>query len=633
MTSSNKLLTAIRRSFLGLSLAAATCAALLAASDARGDEAPAKTHTEKPVVAITIPSINHTYDDFKLLFGMVRDEKGYQTFTDTLNEFVIGIDPEGPCEVRTYMTAEGMATVYSAPVKDEAAFHKFVKNLWDLDVKTAPPPTPQLQRQIPRSVQEKLHSLKPKLNERLLFGLVNGALLYEKGYVHLSSSLEGVRLAQGEKLTPGEKGSSLNLRIQGDVEPARRHAAFEKSKQDILSRPKREKFDNDADFQLAQAVIDYQLAKIELLVADSAEVQAAYTVARDKKNSHFEAQVTPASGTQLAKDFANLGRRPDRFAGVTRQNAVVTAAVNVPVDVALGKLLKVVAEKAHASTVARIDSSKELDANQVQIDKDLANLVLAITSDVAGMDTFNGFLRAWSDSEGNLTTVGATRVSQIDRIRESLQKFRHRERIQHSIAGAETLKVSNEHWKKDAPELFGTEGSIYIATSDQAVWFALGPQALERLDEAIQATGHEKGSSTGGGKASARPAVEVQADMRPLTQVWDAIWSRRAPRHEVKPVAYTKPKVDSKTATKSEPKSEKADGAKGERKTAVTASAIADLELHKIAADSFKEKDGRFELSLVKEGDKARVAITCDEGILRFAGKVLSEFTKQNLAD
>jgi hypothetical protein len=602
--------------------------AMTAASRAQSDDRQTDAKGSKPVVELTIPSIKHTYDDLKLVFNLARDEKGYATFKETLDEFLVGVDAGSPCGVNVYMTKDGLATVVSAPVKDDAAFQKFVKNLWDLDVKSAPPPSPQMQRQVPKSVQDKLHSLKPQAHEKLLFGLMEGALLYEHGYVHLGPSLEAVRMARGQKVEASEKGGSLSIQILGDVEPARRHTAFEKSKQDILSRPKREDFNSDADFELAQAVVEYQLAKLELLVADASHVDAVYTVSREKKNSKFEAEVTPAANTPLAKDFSRFGQHPDLFAGVSHQNAVVSAAVNMPVDEALGKLMKVVAAKAHAAASARLDASSRLDANQVQVDKDFSNLIFQIATDVAGMDTCNGFLRTWSDSEGKLTTLVGTRISQVDKIRELLHKFKQSERVA-SIAGAETVKVTSAHRKKDAPELFDAEGSIFVATSDEAVWFALGPQAQERLGQAIQAAPHGKDSAKESGKSTGQPAIELRAEMRPLAQVWDAIGTRHRPRPEAKPASSRKSKSDSKTTTKSD----SGDDTKADRKKAVSASAVTDLHLHKIAGESFKEQDGHFDLSLTSEGDKAKIVITSDEGVLRFVGKVLSEFTKQNLAD
>ncbi len=213
-----------------------------------------------------------------------------------------------------------------------------------------------------------------------------------------------------------------------------------------------------------------------------------------------------------------------------------------------------------------------------------------------------------------------------------LHKFKQSERVA-AIAGAETVKVTSPHRKKDAPELFDAEGSIFVATSDEAVWFALGPQAQERLDQAIQAAPHGKDSAKDSEKTSGQSAMEIRAEMRPLALVWDAIGSRNSPRPEAKPASSRKSKADSKTAAKSDSKSESADDTKGDRKKAVSASAVTDLQLHKIAGESFKEKDGHFDLSLAGEKDKAKVVITCDEGVLRFVGKVLSEFTKQNLAD
>src|SRR6516165_7430071 len=130
--------------------------------------------TEKPVLTAELPGINRGYDDIKFLFELANDQKGFQTFKDTLDAFIAGVQTDKPAGFRTYVSGGQLHTVWSLPVKTEADFQKFLKNLWDLDVKTAPPPTPALLPQVPRDIQAKERSIKLGKEERIIFGLTDG---------------------------------------------------------------------------------------------------------------------------------------------------------------------------------------------------------------------------------------------------------------------------------------------------------------------------------------------------------------------------------------------------------------------------------------------------------------------------
>ena len=62
-------------------------------------------------------------------------------------------------------------------------------------------------------------------------------------------------------------------------------------------------------------------------------------------------------------------------------------------------------------------------------------------------------------------------------------------------------------------------------------------------------------------------------------------------------------------------------------------SALKDLQLHKIAREAFQKGNDTVSLTLSRQGDDLELAGRFDEGILRFAGLVLSKFVKENLED
>lgn len=656
MTTSNRagLIGKCPRSALVHFVAAGACTFLLFVSGTRAlsQAKPAAGASEKPVVTATVPSIDRVYDDLKFLFDLAGDANGYKTFKDTVDVFLEGVETNKPVGVRTYVAADGLRTVASLPVKDEAAFKKFLHNVWDLDVKTAPPPQPSLLPQVPRPVQEKLKSLKLESNERMLFGLAEGFLKFESGQIHIGKSLEDVRAAQGSVPAGTAKGATLEVRIDGDAAAGdRRRAAFEKTKEDILSRHKKADNESESDFALRHGLLDLQLARMEILFAEAAHTQFEYTVSHERKRTELSAEVSGLKGTSLAAEIEHIGQSPDEFAGISKEGAVLTASINAAVNPTLGKSLKSVSGDARTAVNQKIEGDHRLDAGQKTIDSQFSNLVFDIIDDVAGMPVFNGFVRTWANTDGSLTTVGAVKVPDGGKYREAVQKFKNRERVQSSGSGdprVEIDRVTVSTGQKDFPELFEKDGSVYLATSDQAVWYALGEKSLERLQQAIEEGGSRAAKGT--------TAAELHAEMLPLVAVWDKIRSRHTPRasersrgndkHQTaaRTAAPARPKTaeKSKAADKSKPIAKSQAGAKSQseakpenRKEAISRakSLFADLELRKVALDAFQGGGDTLSLSVSRKGDKAVLSAQFDEGILRFYGKALSKFTKENLEE
>ena len=74
------------------------------------------------------------------------------------------------------------------------------------------------------------------------------------------------------------------------------------------------------------------------------------------------------------------------------------------------------------------NKDERLNADQKAVDKQFVDLVCDLVDDVAAMPVFNGFARTWANSDGSLTTVGAVKVADGAKYRETVQKFKAQER-------------------------------------------------------------------------------------------------------------------------------------------------------------------------------------------------------------
>jgi hypothetical protein len=603
----------------------------------------AESVDNKPVLTGAVSSVDQLYDDLKFVFQLAGDDKGYKTLKETIDGFTVGVQTDKPSGWRVYMTADGLHTVASVPVQDEATFKKLLRNLWDLDVKTAPPPAPSLTSHVSRPVQEQVRSLKLQSNERIVFGLTEGFVRYESAYVHIGQSIADVRLAQGGIPAEAAKGPTLALRIDGEsATPAQRRQAFDKSKQKLLAELKKTDNQTDAQFALGKAIVELQLAKLELFFSDSSHVDLGWTTSHESKKSELTARVTPAKGTSLAKDIEQMGHISDDFAGVSQQGVVLSGTIIFPNDQTFTKSLKSVSHQARAVVSDEINKDERLNAEQKAVDKQVLDLVCDLVDDVASMQVFNGCVRTWANSDGSLTTVGAVKVADGAKYREMVQKFKSQERVagKSGDGRVEIHKIAVALWQKDFPELFEKEGAVYLGTSEKAVWYALGEKSLERLEQAIQEAASEKSKNPA--------AVDVHVELLPLAKVWDQFRTRHplakptaSKKKDAKPAGTSKATAKSKAGDKGTGKEGTGkESTANERKAndkkeaiARAKSSVSDLELHKIALEAFQHGHDTLSITLTSKGENAELVVQSDEGILRFIGMALAKFTKDNLED
>src|SRR5262249_3010824 len=160
-----------------------------------------------------------------------------------------------------------------------------LSNLWDLDLKTVPPPQPIQLPQVPLAKKKEADALKLTKYERLMFNLFDGFVRYEPpaagrpdGLALVGQQLADVRATAGP--TPADllKGQDLVVVIDGtDHTPAARREAFAKAKSEMLGALKKTDGEAEAAFALRKAVTEHQLAEVERFFADSSKISLGWT--------------------------------------------------------------------------------------------------------------------------------------------------------------------------------------------------------------------------------------------------------------------------------------------------------------------------------------------------------------------
>lgn len=566
---------------------------------------------EKPSITVVFPNIDEVFKDLKLAFDLVDDSKSFTTLKETVETFLVGVDTTKPGGIRTYPTSTGLQSVLSFPVKSDADFLTLRKNLWDLDVKTAPAPTPQLIRQIPASVAQRLAKLRLEKNERLVFKLFEGFMRYETGQVHLGKQIEDVRLAKGALPIDLVKDHDLAILIDGLAQaPEKRKTAFDKAKTELIGAITRGETESEAAFAARKALTEHQIAEFERFFVESSKILIGWNVSDKEKHAILGIDLEGIPGTSFEKSIEMLGTEPDEFAGVSNKDTVFSLSVNFPLDPMRQAFVKDIAGLERKLLKKEITESEKRTAEEKAVDGDLVDLLCDVVEGTTKLGIANAFVRSWKNADGRLSTVAGGRISagakaQIEKMLDDIASRSPNNKVEKKVeteGEIEIHKLTVPRLHTELPEFIGDGGEVYVGTHEKTVWLASGDKALELLKTAIQeakAAGPKPG-----------PDLDLSINLGPYVEILDAYRTRNP--------------VSAAPAGKADDTKKKIKKVEG---------LISGADLRKLAIEAFKAGKDTATLSIHREEKKVKVNLKFDEGCIRFAGKVMSKFVKENLED
>ena len=590
-----------------------TMAVLFTASTARAAD-------DKAPITVVLPTTAEFFKDLKYTFDLVKDDKGFKTLENTLQLFLVGVDESERAGIRVYYTPEGLPSVLSFPVKSDAEFKKLISNLWDLDVKTAPAPTPQLDRQIPKAVRAKLPDLKLARNERVIFGLTDAFMRYDAGYVHIGKLPTETRLAKGGVSPEIAKGNDIAILIGGSsLKPEDRKKGFARARKEMVGAIVKTEGENDEEFAVRKAITEHDLGELERFFVESSRIFIGYTLSDAKRHAHIGFELEFHPGTDLDKSADMLGETPDPFSGVSKANTVLSLQGNFALDPMRVQLMKTFPKHVQNMLKRYVADNKKLTAGQRATNNTLADLMFEIMDGMPAIEVINGFARCYQNSDGTLTSIGGARIPKGNR-----GKF---EKLVANFAAAggngdtkvdaegdvEIHKVSLNGIETTSRSSSARSGA-YIGIADEAVWLASGSGSLARLKTAIQE------ANTAGPKKGP-VVVDLSLKFGPFIKAQDTYLVRNPPvvakaPDDKKPDGGKKKEVGAKTVSK-----KKVENLVGEGK------------LRKQAIDCFKDGKDTMTLQVDREGKLCRMDVQFEESLIKFVAKTMSDFVKENLED
>ena len=395
-------------------------------------------------------------------------------------------------------------------------------------------------------------------------------------------------------LEPSIGAELVNSAVSEEDQQKRRTASEElrKISMDALQQRPDE---SDSGFGIRQKALDIQLDEGERIIAEAEEIRAWAKYDREQNTAEMRFIAKAIPGTSLHTAIAEFGTQPDIFAAIPpSEGFALSARLNHPVDQMRQTSALDFMELVDAEVKERIANSDKLSTEQQKAAQELADGILAISRDTAKSGYANAFIESIPDSGSDFTTVAGMAVPDASRASELVPLFAKAGDANEGEADVDKVgdfRIHRVRLAKDTIEvidqLFGEERDLYVAVSDSQIWLASGEGALDALKKTIGLLGEAETHDT---------AIHIEARLLKWVERLDAI-------------------VDA------EPEPESLDDKEAWRNRK------RDLE----RAIQALQSDDDLVVDVTSKDDTIHGVATVNVGSIRFVGKMIAAFAKENL--
>lgn len=523
-----------------------------------------------PRVSVTVKSANETLVDLEYLLKLTTEEEQEQwpVLQEYLDIFLIGIDRSKPMRVDALMGGDVERYISSFPVADFNEFRR--DNLDTLGIES------KYMRQT-----KQLYRLE---------GAFEGYMRYLHGYgifAELKSDVPSIIPNPVDEIEPlvGKYDAAVWGRNQAEGQ-AERRKIFRADRKELVAALKKTKDETADDFALRKAFYEAHLDEFERLYVEAKELLIGGNIEPGEQRAHLDLEMTPLPGTALDASLKQAGEKPSRFAGVGRsENSILSARLNHPLDDMRQNYVLKIIEVLRTRWKNKADASDEYTAEQRDARKKLTDMVCDLLVETTHAGLVDGFIEAHANQSGKNTLVLGGRVAGGDKVIDILKLLPEASEGQaveldvekHAEVSIHKIAISQER-HPDFVYFFGGP-ELYVGTQADALWCAAGENALAELKAAVTT-------------ASEPPADANQnrfASLFVKLAPWMDLRNRMAGDEEGAP------------------------------------------KLRQMAIDAFALGEDTLDVFVERDGTKAIGELVAHPGFLRFAGKVIADFSKENL--
>ena len=373
-----------------------------------------------------------------------------------------------------------------------------------------------------------------------------------------------------------------------------RHEMFNAQlRPELLQNLKPLENESEDEFAVRKLLYENRLDELERYYAEASYGEVGGRLLQDRGMGRVDLHIAPIPGTALDASIKGLGQKPSYFAGVPRaENTILSARVNFPLDPLRSENTLELFELLRSIEKKNIEAETEPAAEQKQARQRVVDLVFDLLAANAKDGLLDAFAEAHPNASGKNTAVGGFRTvdgTAIVGILEAMKEARPERPIEIGVDQAGDVRIHSfqisEERRRSFNDFFGSD-TVYVGSSQDAVWLAAGENAIEELKAAIERAGQPAGN------AAPAQFVTVYAKLLPWLELQSQQPEADDPGH---------PQV----------------------------SKYRDIALQALRQGN----DGVITLVAERDGNDLRGQAEAHTGILRFIGSAVAQFSRENLED
>ena len=542
------------------------------------------THAQKktdPRVVILHPGATALKKDIGILFSLLTpaEQKQKQNMIDFVNQFLAGVNEKEFVRVNLLFGNKGVRYVVNFPVSNLVSFRENI-DLFGLKSKKRGA-TYQLSGEFDgwMSYKNKYTTIVKAAGD---FAAIPNARLGVEGLV-----------ARKESITFALVNDS-----QGPADLVARRDSFGATRRELLAVMKKKPTERASAFEVRKLGLENQLDELERFFVESARFVTGWQYNPTTGGGSLSFELEGIKDTDLAKTIAEFGNEPCHFAGITRNpKSILSGRFMHPIDAMRRKALASFFDKAVVSLSERIATSDRITgAAEKAAATEFAKIAIKMAKTGAAGGSFDGFIEVIPVAGGNQFVGGVKTPEDMTADAMAAIKAWTASRTGQSMKtdvdaeGDVKIHSVNLSFKNTDIQQFVGSPTLYLGVGPESLWYAAGPDALPLLKASIQSAG---------GDAPAGPlkAIDITGHINPWLTLLDRIRSRQ-------PIPSTR---EAQTRRKE----------------------LDNMRAAVLAATAGGDDVLSFEV--LRNGEKINGKLTVVRGILRFIGKEVARFTKENL--
>ncbi len=380
------------------------------------------------------------------------------------------------------------------------------------------------------------------------------------------------------------------------ADQAKRREAFAELRKTSMETIQKRPEEATTEYELRKALLEHQLDEGERLMVEARLIRMMGSLDLKNHTASMGFTATAIPSTSLAASIESFGQQPDAFASVAKSpGSALSLRLNHPIDAMRQENAMETLSLTKMDIDVRIDASKEMTAAEKDSAKKMLSGILEVIQDGIRTGNVNAFVESVPNDKGEFSTIGAVSAPGASRLNDILPLLAN--------SGKDNMVQMNADKAGDIPihkvqlaegfvtlidRIFGVKQELYVGVAESHVWLASGPGGLESMKNAIGSLG-----------AAAVSPTCIHIELKALPWV----------RHLEK---IAKTSDEGKTLEEKEQQ-------RSLKRTRDRAIIAMEGDSDQITLDVRVEKG-------VVTG-----TVSLDRGIVRFAGKMLAAFSKENL--